>query len=220
MKVDLRHNCPPVYDQGDLGSCTANAIGAAIEFDQIKQGMQPWVPSRLFIYYNERVVEGTVNEDAGAEIRDGIKVVNSQGVCPELNWPYNPSQFTTKPILECYDIAKQHPAVLYHSVNQDLHSLQQVLASGFPVVFGFTVYESFESDVVAKTGIMGMPKRHEQTLGGHAVLCVGYDNAKKQMIVRNSWGPTWGDQGYFHMPFDYITDKKLASDFWVIQSVK
>ena len=219
--VDLAPTWKSLYNQLNTGSCTANAIAAAIEFDRIKQGLPVWTPSRLFIYYNERVLEGTVNEDSGAQIRDGIKVVNSQGVCPEDQWPYIESQFTTKPLVECYTIAKEHPSVLYHSVNQDIHSLEQVLASGFPIVFGFTVFEEFESDEVAKTGILPMlTDVRQECLGGHAVIAVGYDRKKRLVKVRNSWGPEWGQGGYFWMSYDYISNPNLASDFWVIQSVK
>ena len=218
--VDLRSGCPAVYDQGELGSCTANAIAGAIEFDQIKQKMTPYVPSRLFIYYNERLVEGDVSEDNGAQIRDGIKVVNSQGVCPETEWPYDITKFAVKPLVECYTHAKLHPTVSYHSVVQDISLFEQALASGFPMVFGFSVYSAFESSTVASTGVLKMPGAREKNLGGHAVLCVGYNRTKKQVLVRNSWGSSWGQQGYFWMPYAYITNPNLASDFWVIQSVK
>ena len=219
--VDLRPNCPPVYNQHELGSCSANAIGGAIEFDQIKQGMVPWVPSRLFIYYNERAMEGTINEDAGAQIRDGIKCINTLGVCPETEWPYDMEKFAIKPLLECYTTAKEHPSVLYHSVNQDQHSIEQALASGFPVVFGFTVYEKFESEEVASTGILPMlDDEKQECMGGHAVLCVGYDRIKQLFLVRNSWGEEWGQAGYFWMPYEYMLNENLAHDFWVIQSVK
>lgn len=218
--VDLEETCPPVYDQGNSSSCTANGIAAGIEFDQIKQKLPVFTPSRLFIYYNERELEGDPNEDAGAQIRDGIKLVNTIGVCPETLWPFDESKITTKPLLECYVQAKAHPTVSYHRVNQDSNSLEQVLASGFPIVFGFTVFESFEGAEVAKTGILGMPSRHEQYCGGHAVLCVGYDRAKQMVKVRNSWGASWGQRGYFWMPYEYISNPNLADDFWVIQTVK
>lgn len=112
-QVNLTPRCPPVYDQGQLGSCTANAIGAAVEFEQMKQKLAAvFVPSRLFIYYNERVMEGTVDADGGAQIRDGIKSVAKQGVCPEPEWPYNPAKFKTKPPKRCYSDALKHRVVL------------------------------------------------------------------------------------------------------------
>src|SRR5882672_7429720 len=100
--VDLRLQCPPVYDQGQLGSCTGNAIAGAIEFGRLKQKVSDFVPSRLFIYYNERVVEHTVNSDSGAQIRDGMKVVAKQGAPPESDWPYDISKFADKPPASVY----------------------------------------------------------------------------------------------------------------------
>jgi C1A family cysteine protease len=144
-RVDLRPKCPPVYDQGQLGSCTSNAIGGAIEFDQMKEKLpQIFVPSRLFIYYNERVIEGTVHTDAGAMLRDGIKTVAKQGACPEPMWPYLIAKFKTKPSAACYTEAAKHTAVTYERLVQSLSQMQGCLASGYPFVFGFTVYESFE----------------------------------------------------------------------------
>ncbi|MBK7206777.1 MAG: C1 family peptidase [Elusimicrobia bacterium] len=220
-KVDLRKKCPAVYDQGDLGSCTANAIGAAHQFGQIKQKVKrDFVPSRLFIYYNERVILGTVNEDSGAMIRDGIKTVVKQGVCPERDWPYVIKKFTIKPPKPCYTKALNHQVVSYRRISHSLKQMQGCLASGYPFVFGFSVYESFESEEVAKTGVVPMPQKEESMIGGHAVLAVGYDNAKKAFIVRNSWGPGWGDKGHCHMPYDYLTNVDLADDLWTIRMVE
>ena len=220
-KIDLRITCPPVVDQLTLGSCTANAIANAHRFDQIKQKNKTnFPPSRLFIYYNERVIENTVKSDSGAEIRDGIKSINNQGVCTETTWPYTISKFKTKPTAKSFTEGLLHKSILYQSLTQTLDQLKGCLASGFPFVFGFTVYESFESDSVAKTGIIPMPKKDESVVGGHAVLCCGYDDTKKSFIVMNSWGTSWGDMGFFYMPYTYLTTSSLSSDFWVIQSIK
>lgn len=219
--ADLRAHCPPVYDQGELGSCTGNAIAAAIEFDQIKQQMpSPFVPSRLFIYYNERVMEGTVDTDAGAMIRDGIKSVNKQGDCPETLWPYDITKFADKPPHNCYTSAKKHRAMNYRRVIQNLNQLRGCLASGFPFVFGFSVYESFMSDAVAKTGDAPLPSPSDAMVGGHAILAVGYDDSRQRFLFRNSWGESWGNKGYGSLPYAYLTDHHLASDFWTIRIVK
>jgi C1A family cysteine protease len=219
--ADLRADCPPVYDQGQLGSCTGNAIAGAIEFEQISQKMQStFIPSRLFIYYNERDMEGTVNSDAGAMIRDGIKSVNQVGVCPEDQWQYDPNNFATKPDQSCYDTAAQHTTVSYQSVVQQLNQLKGCLAEGYPFVFGFSVYESFEGPDVAASGHLSMPAPTEKQLGGHAVLAVGYDDANQWFLVRNSWGDSWGMAGYFTIPYSYLTDQNLANDFWTIRWVQ
>ena len=168
----------------------------------------------------ERDMEGTVNSDSGAQIRDGIKVINTVGACMESEWPYDPSQFTTKPPQSCYTSGAQHEAVAYQNVVQSLSQLKGALASGFPIVFGFTVYESFESDTVAQTGQMTMPVSTEGCLGGHAVLAVGYDDSTQNFIVRNSWGSNWALSGYFMMPYAYMTSSDLASDFWTVRLVK
>jgi C1A family cysteine protease len=217
--TDLTSSCPPVYDQGQLGSCTANAIAAAIEFDRLKQKLPDIVPSRLFIYYNEREMEGTVNSDSGAQIRDGIKSVAQQGVCPEQEWPYDISKFTQKPPVKAYPDALTDRAVSYQRVLQNLTQMRGCLASGYPFVFGFTVYTSFESPEVAKTGHAPLPTPGEQQIGGHAVTAVGYDDSKQWMIVRNSWGPGWGMKGYFTLPYSYLSQSSLAADFWTIRLV-
>jgi C1A family cysteine protease len=220
-KVDLRPACPPVYDQGQLGSCTANAIGAAHQFEQIKQDAKAaFIPSRLFIYYNERSIEHTVDQDSGGMLRDGLKSVAQQGVCPETDWPYVITKFTNKPTPTCYKEAKDNQVTSYQSVAQTPDQMKSCLALGYPFVLGFSVYESFESPAVAKSGIVPMPKKGEKMLGGHAVLVVGYDDSQSRFIVRNSWGTGWGQAGYFMMPYDYFTNPNLASDFWTIRLVE
>jgi C1A family cysteine protease len=218
--VDLRSKCPAVYDQGDLGSCTANAIAGAVEFDLLKEGKPDMMPSRLFVYYEERVIEHTVDSDAGARIRDGIKVVASLGVPPENDWPYNIAEFTQKPPQKAFTDATRHKVASYSRVIQDLTQMKSCLAMGVPFVFGFSVYESFESQEVAKTGVVPMPDLQKETLlGGHAVLAVGYDDSQQRFMVRNSWGPQWGMAGYFTMPYAYLMSRNLASDFWTCKIV-
>lgn len=219
-KVDTRSVCPAVYDQGQLGSCTANAIGGAIEFDQKKQKSMEFVPSRLFIYYNERVIEGTVNQDAGAQIRDGIKSVAKAGAPPETDWPYDITKFTNKPSDTAYSDAAKHLVTSYQRLVQELNTMRGCLASGYPFVFGFTCYESLESQQVAQTGVLPMPHATDKPIGGHAVVCVGYDDDERVFFVRNSWGSKWGQQGYFTMPYAYLTNPRLAADFWTIRSVQ
>ncbi len=218
--VDLRPLCPPVYDQGQTGSCTGNAIAGAIEFERMKRGLPNWVPSRLFIYYNERAIEETTASDSGAQIRDGIKAVAQWGDCPETEWPFDPSQLTVQPPQSCYDDAVKYKVVQYEAVSQDLDVMRTCLASGYPFVFGFTVHSSFESGQVAQTGVVPMPGFLDPAVGGHAVLAVGYDDSQQRFIVRNSWGPAWGEAGYCRMPYDYLVNQNLASDFWTIDLVQ
>jgi len=218
--VDLRAGCPPVYDQGQLGSCTANAIGAAVQFEQIRQKEpKPFAPSRLFIYYNERVMEHTVGQDAGAQIRDGIKSMNHIGACPETDWPYVITKFTQKPTARAFKDAPLGKALSYQRVVQTLDQMKGCLAGGFPIVLGISVYESFESRHVAKTGVVPMPAKSEKLLGGHAILAVGYHDADQRFIMRNPWGTSWGMRGYFTIPYAYLTDSNLCDDLWTIQMV-
>jgi C1A family cysteine protease len=216
--IDLRPLCPVVYDQGSLGSCTANALAGALEFDLKSKG-QDFAPSRLFIYYAERSMEGTVASDAGAYIRDGAKVVSHLGVPDERLWTYYEPRFDKRPPKSVYKAALAHRAVSYAKVRQTHDDLRRTLAAGFPVVFGFSVYESFESSAVAKTGIVPMPSMSEDMLGGHAVMLVGYDDSEQRYIVRNSWSSGWGMLGYCTMPYAYVEDPDLASDFWTFRAV-
>ena len=215
MTIDLRKKMPPIYDQGDLGSCTANALCALISF------LDPnIIGSRLFLYYNERAMIGTTNIDSGAYIHDGVNSLVISGICPENNWPYNISQFAVKPSPICYTKALDHQALVVKNIKNDLLSIKNALNSGYPIVLGILVYASFETPTVAKTGVVQMPKKNDILLGGHAVCCVGYKENTKQFIMRNSWGTSWGEKGYFYLPYNYLTSNKLTSDLWCITKVE
>jgi C1A family cysteine protease len=216
---DLRTSgfLPPVYDQGQLGSCTANATAAAVDFERKKQAEQFLTPSRLFIYYNERVIEDEVNQDAGAELRDGLKTVSAQGVCAESEWPYDVSQFAVKPPEKCYADAVKCKALYYAHVPQTAYYISHCMSIlGRPIAFGISAFSGLESDQAAKTGIVPMPGPDESPIGGHAICLVGYDDSKQLFTFRNSWGESWGDKGYGYLPYAYVYDANLASDFWVV----
>jgi C1A family cysteine protease len=219
--VDLCALAAPTYDQEPLGSCTANGIGAHLIYTQKKEGLVPILfPSRLFIYYNERKREGTIGEDSGAQIRTGIKSVAKEGFCTEEEWPYDISKFTEKPPRGDYIEARKHLIKQYRRLdNTDLQSLKSCLAEGFPFVFGFTVFESFEFPAVAKTGRASMPTEGDRPVGGHAVLAMGYNQRTKRFLVQNSWGTGWGRKGFFTIPFDYLINPELAGDFWTIRLI-
>jgi C1A family cysteine protease len=218
-KVDLQAKCSAVEDQGQLGSCTANSLVGALEYLENKDGTHFVDLSRLFIYYNERVIEGTVDQDSGAFIRDGIKSLAKQGACSESDWPYKIATFRKKPSASCYRTAKKHRIFSYHRINT-VDEMRSCLAEGFPFVFGFTVYDSFESHEVAKSGVVNLPAAKEKVVGGHAVMGAGYNDSKKRFLIRNSWGTDWGKKGYFTMPYAYLADRNLSDDFWTIRASK
>lgn len=220
--VDLEAEMPPVYDQGQLGSCTANGTAAVLDYARHKAGLPFMSPSRLFIYYGERVIEGTVSSDSGAEIRDGIKVLASEGAPPESEWPYVISKFARKPPAKAYKDAVKHEALVYKRVPQTQQAIESVLSQGIPIVFGFTVYESFESAEVARTGVVPMPARGESVLGGHCVDMIGYNSTDfpGRPKMRNSWGSGWAVRGHFSLSWQYLLSSHLCSDLWAISSVK
>lgn len=232
-KFSQRPNWPAPYDQGQLGSCTGNGVGGICHYRLVRKGEQSpdvmnqdgSIPSRLFIYYNERVVEGTVRQDSGANIRDGIKVVVRDGFCFEDLWPYDIAKFARRPPLRAYRVARKELVTGYARIdNTDPTAIKQALLDDDPVVFGCTVYESFESDMVAQSGIVPMPSLSEQPVGGHCMVIIGWDDTATfpgglvgGWEVRNSWGQ-WGDAGYCWMPYAYLCGQ-LASDFWIVSAL-
>ena len=224
--VNLSKYVDHVYNQEDLGSCTANALCAAYGLDLKKQeltlfgGFYYFDPSRLFLYYNTRKREGTTWEDAGASIRDTVKTLNREGVCKELDWPYYTRKFTTKPPSRCYEAARGNNLCKYERLDQDIDQLRACLKDNCPFVFGFNVYESFNDYNNRNFGQMSMPTYTERNFGPlkgkHAVVAVGYDDNKKRVVVLNSWSEKWGDNGYFYMPYDFIKDPTMCFDFWKI----
>lgn len=215
--VDLRPYCSPIENQGNLGSCTGQAVAGAIELLNKRNG-KPTDVSRLFIYYYARLLEGTTNYDDGAYIRDAIKASNKYGVSLEKYWPYDIKRFNKEPITEAKNDAQQRKVTRYERLT-NLDGCIDALTNGYPIILGFNVYTSFMSNNVARTGVMPYPNtKRERLLGGHAVLLVGYDKTKKVFIVRNSFGKNWGDKGYFYMPFDIIRPE-MSDDYWIIKSV-
>jgi C1A family cysteine protease len=232
--IDLRFYDSVIENQGSLGSCTGHAITSMLELSynikevtefrkiaKIKESqfaghVLPKQLSRLFLYYNEREIEGTVNSDNGAMIRSGIKVCKKIGVCQEVVWPYKIQGYKIRPHNYAYIDAMDYKIKKYKRV-ESLPQTLSALSNKKPVVFGFSVYESFMTEKVSKTGIMPYPKKTEKLIGGHAVLAVGYNLKKRQILVKNSWGKSWGLGGYFWMPFNVIKNRNMSDDFWVVE---
>jgi len=212
---DLRNKISIMYDQGPLGSCTANALCYAYIYDD-----PTYKPSRLFLYYNERYLDRDVNQDAGSTLSQGINALEKYGVCSETTWPYNVSKFAVKPQDIAYTESVKHEVIEANRVLQTMSSLKGCLTSGFPFVVGIEIYASFESNMVSSTGYVPMPDvNHEELLGGHAVICVGFNDSKGVWIMKNSWGSSWGDRGYFYLPYAYLTNTQLSGDVWKITKV-
>jgi C1A family cysteine protease len=241
--VDLRKYCSYVEDQGKLMSCTGNACAGMLEILENKTSPSTQVPkpvsswdrfliaaglklpqatqyqgfqdvSRLFIYYNARVIDGLQNQDRGAVIRSALKSLNSIGYCWEKDWQYNWAKVNAKPPMGCYEDAKKRTIIEYH-IMLTVSEMINCLAEGFPFVIGLSIFDRFESDYVRRTGIVNMPERSEASRGGHAVCVVGYNKKDSRFIVRNSWGALWGMDGYFTIPFDYVAG--YGRDAWTIR---
>lgn len=217
VRVDLRELFTPVEDQGNIGSCTAQAYAGVLEYLDHKKDDQ-WVDvSRLYIYYNERRLINEVGNDSGARLRDGIKALKRWGACREDLWPYDPSAFTTRPPQSAYKDGASRKITAYYRCNS-LYDIRYSLNAGYPVAFGFSVYDSFMN--IGRDGIMPMPDFNKESLnGGHAVVACGFDDEAQHLIVRNSWGNRWGDQGYFYMPYAYVFND-LSDDFWTVTNVE
>ena len=240
-KVDLRAKCSPIVDQGQLGSCTANAGSGLVDFCENKQGYGFLVGSRLLLYYNTRVKieKNPAKQDTGCTIRGTLKSLGTYGICKEPTWPYIISKFGTAPNKTAVGEAANYRALTYALVDQPgmsgtavLTAIKQQLVNGIPMEFGFDVFDSYSQ--ASRTGAFPYPSKNENRVGGHAILCVGFDDSKVitntidktstkgAFLIRNSWGTGWGEKGYGWLPYDYVTKNfqgtRLATDFWVLLS--
>jgi len=225
-RIDMRNKCSAIEDQGNLGSCTAHAGVGNIEFvDLLDPGYRE--ASKLFLYYVTRYLLGTVNEDSGAYLRTTAKAAAQFGVCNEKDWPYIIRKFAVKPTDSCYEDALKHRVTHYFRLTS-LYELKSCLAEGYPFMFGFTVYRSCLTKKVTATGKIPFPSWWDKirgSIGGHAILAVGYDdnmsigNYKGALLIRNSWGTGWGEQGYGWLPYNYIKTG-LANDFWTVRKIE
>ena len=219
--ISLRPQMPAVYDQGQLGSCTANSIGAILEFNELKQDEAgATTPSRLFIDYNERLMEGTVKQDGGAQIRDGIKSVAQVGAPPEPLWPYIVAKFAVKPRRSR---TRRRRSTRPSATDACCRTRRRFRTSSHRASRSRRVYGL---RVVRDRRRRGRNRSDAGANGAGTRRTCGrrdrYKTIKGSCIskCRNSWGPTWADQGYFWMPAGYLTSASLASDFWVIEQVE
>lgn len=214
--VDLRRYCSRVYDQLPLQSCAANATASALSLVAAKN-RQTVAPSRLFLYYNARLREGAQEQDAGTSIRSAIKAATRPGACDETVWPYDSNQAATVPPRAAYDeiiVA----ATSYYRLPQLLRAIRSCIAEGFPVIFGVNAYVNAVAQAQT-SGVLPVPDGNDRFMGGHAVLAVGYDDARETICALNSLGDAWGAGGYMSMSYDYFTNPDLTYDFWTIREI-
>lgn len=228
---ELEQYLPPVIDQMQVGMCTGCGTSRALK-TLLNSIDYKWnfTPSALDIYAKVRTFEGQpLTNDSGASIADVMTVLSEQGVCPEdsskvWSWPFSASdgRWQEQPPEECETDALKHKLVQFRKIDQNVDSIKTVLASGYPVVIGISVYQSFESKAVAETGVIPMPGLPflDPLLGGHCLFLWGYGNYDADHADgRNSWSDKWGDKGNFHIPFAYLTDPNLTSDLWSVEVV-
>ncbi len=218
-RVDLRKFCSPIEDQRDLGSCTAQAVAGLVEYFENRAKGEFLDASRLFLYKVTRRLYG-FEGDSGAYIRGTIRALRIFGACPEDFWPYDTKRFDEEPTPFCYAFGQSYKAVEYYRLwdpdpAQLLKQLRGSLANELPFAFGFSVYSSIWDPEVQKTGDVPVPTDGDRLEGGHAIMAVGYDDNSKRLLIRNSWGTTWGDHGYGTLPYEYV-EKGMADDFWVL----
>ena len=212
----------PILDQEDLGSCTANVSSNAILFYLKQHKKLEYQPSRLYIYYFSRLLENSINDDSGCNIRDVLKAISKYGACDELLYPYKIKKFKNKPPNECIIDAKNRiHSFQYLSVNQNLNSIKNCLYRGYPIILGIEIFDSFEDENTLNSGDVQMPNiQTEKNLGMHCILLTGYDDNNKIFIFQNSWGFKCGINGFFNIPYNYLLSNELATDFWIIDLIK
>lgn len=214
---------PACYDQKSLGSCSGQAVIGLAHYRELTDGNKARTirPSILFEYYNTRLIEGSVAFDSGATIRNAVKALVRYGMCRDQLWPYVISKFDKKPPAAAYSEATKYRSLSYFRVPQTLNSLKSQLFSNNPIVFGMAVFESFESNEVARTGIVPVPDLDKESrLGGHAMLLVGWNDAVSRFIVRNSWGTQWGKNGYCEIPYSLLLERNMSADLWTFSEIK
>jgi C1A family cysteine protease len=221
-EIDLRKTpyITPVLDQGNIGSCAAHASAAALHMLLKKEGVKEFDPSRLFIYYMTRVnVEHEQpDSDSGCTLRDICQSIKDYHTCDETLWPYDTSKYMVSPPANAVLNANLHTKLKFCAVKQDLNSMKNCLANGFPFIIGIQIYQSFQSDETMRTGIVKLPSVNtEELLGGHALLVVGYNDSHRHFIIQNSWSSSIADKGFFYIPYDYLTNRDLGSDYWSFQ---
>ncbi len=214
--VDLRGWAGNIKDQGEEGSCTGHAFSSAREWIARKYEHNEVVLSPQFLYAEELIKNNSFPQDVGSQPRTGCKVLTSIGVCEASLYPYKAGEIV-KPNADQIRNALTYRTGAYHRL-QDANDLMDCLGdtTPWPVTIGFPVYESFMTDAVAKSGIMPVPKPGEKLVGGHEVLCLGYDLHSEMAINQNSWGVSWGKLGYFMMPFEVINSNNV--DMWMVHT--
>jgi len=225
----LRDKQPaPPWEQGELSSCTAHAVAYCVQYQRQEQQLVNAVPSRLFVYYSTREIEGTTEYNVGTAIRDAIKAIVAEGTPPEDMWPYDTTVYAEKPPQEVYAVAEKLQALGYATVGHDLDAIKRLIYNNLPISMGFTVYQSFWWPECQTAGQMPMPSDDEEAVAAHAVVWMGWNDEAVvpntpdlgALETRNSWGPNWGDQGHFWMPYEYARRPLLSSDFWVVRLVE
>ena len=214
--VDLRSIQSNCIDQGHIGSCVGCACVGALECLEIKDKDKFVQLSPLFVYWNARQMENDTSQDAGCEIRDAVKSISKLGCCTGKLWPYNVYMYARKPSVQSYTDGANHKIVQYLSLN-GIQDYKAAIASGFPVIIGIQVYESFEWDATISSGIVPMPGPNEKCLGGHGTLLISFSDDTQTFGFKNSWGSDFGKKGFGTLTYSYIGDPNMASDAWVIQ---
>jgi hypothetical protein len=220
-RMDLREFCTTVEDQGQIGSCTANAAVGALEYHYKRRDGRAADLSRMFVYFNTRRMRGQLFDDCGAQIREAMASIMAFGACREEVWPYNPALFAQEPPREAYNDAWARDALQYARVDGTRGAVRAV-AKGLPVVFGCGIPERCYAEA-ERTGVMPelRPGELEQgTAGGHSMLIVGYDNNRQSLLVRNSWGESWGERGYVWIPYSVLDATSSPSEYWVMSELE
>jgi len=210
-EIDLRDKFKEIYDQGKISSCTANALTSIYEYD--KKGFEG---SRLFLYYNERLLINETHKDEGAYLSDGIKALKKYGICEEKYFPYIIKNVYKEPSKEAYENGKINYIIEAKEISNNIKEIKKWLKRNEPIVIGIKIYDNFMN---SKTGKIEIPKENNKYIGGHAVIICGYKEKERIFIMRNSWGKYWGDKGYFYISYDYINNSELCGDLWIITRI-